>query len=102
MNSADGFITYVITSPVEFNANGYIFNFLRNFATERLMDDIKGMKKIGTNNAAFDVPDDYKTEMDKIVDLVKQQEGRAKGFTLDVAKSLEDLEDPNEVIEPER
>jgi hypothetical protein len=29
--------------------------------------------------------------MDKIVDKVKNQEGRSKGFTLDIAKSVADL-----------
>lgn len=73
MNSADGFITYIISSPVEFNANNFIFNFLRNFATETLINDIKGMRKIGNSNAAFDVPEDYKSDMDKIVEKVKSQ-----------------------------
>ena len=102
LNSSDGFITYIINSPVEFNSNGYIFNFLRGFASERFMDEIKGMRKIGNNTAAFDIPETFKEEMDKIVETVKEQQGRAKGFTLDIAKSLEDLEDPNEVPKSER
>ena len=63
------------------------------------MDDIKGMRKVSNLIAAFDVPDNYKELMDKMIDEIKEQKGKAKGYTLDVAKSLEDLEDP---VEAER
>jgi ATP-dependent RNA helicase DDX21 len=56
LNSADGFITYILKAPVEFTSVGYIFNFLRNFAPEKVVAEIKGMKKFGQNIAAFDVP----------------------------------------------
>lgn len=60
LNSADGFITYILKSPVEFNSNGYVFNFLRGFASERFMDEIKGMRKVGQCIAAFDIPETFK------------------------------------------
>lgn len=55
------------------------------------------MRKIGANIAAFDIPETFKEEMDKAVERIQEQEGRSKGFSLDIAKSLEDLEDPNDV-----
>lgn len=60
LNSADGFITYILTSPVDFNSNGYVFNFLRGFASQRFMDEIKGMRKVANNLAAFDIPETFK------------------------------------------
>lgn len=102
LNSADGYITYILKSPVEFNAIGYVFNFIRGFASERFMDEIKGMRKIRNSVAAFDIPETFKEEMDKVEAKVKEQEGRTKGFSLKVAESLEDLEDPNEVAKSDR
>lgn len=102
LNSADGFITYILASPVDFNSNGYIFNFLRGFASERFMDEIKGMRKIGNNIAAFDIPETLKEDMDKIESKIKEQEGRTRGYSLKVAESLVDLEDPNEVAKSDK
>lgn len=102
LNSSDGYITYAITSPVEFTAMGYIFNFLRNFLQEKVVSEIKGMKKFGKNVAAFDVPDTFREEMDKCIEEIKQQTGRSKGFNLEVATSLEELEAADEEQRPAR
>lgn len=87
----DGFITYVIKSPVEFNSTGYIFNFLRNFAPEKLVSEIKGMRKFGNNAAAFDVPDTMKDLMDKAIEEISSQTGRSKGFSIEVATTMAEL-----------
>ena len=60
LNSSDGYITYSMKSPVEFTAMGFVFNFLRNFLPEKVVSEIKGMKKFGKNVAAFDVPDAFR------------------------------------------
>ena len=68
---------------------GYVFNFLRNFLPEKVVSEIKGMKKFGKNFAAFDVPEAFRVEMDKCVEDIKQQTGRSKGYNLELANSLE-------------
>ncbi|CAM6000982.1 unnamed protein product [Sphagnum balticum] len=82
LNSSDGYITYCLKSPGEFTAMGYVFNFLRNFLPEKVISEIKGMKKFGKNAAAFDVADTFRAEMDKCIEDIKQQTGRSRGFSL--------------------
>lgn len=102
LNSSEGYITYVLKSPVEFTAMGYVFNFLRGFAPEKVVSEVKGMRKFGKNVAAFDVPDAFREEMDKSIEDIKQQAGRSKGFSLEVATSLEELEEADEEKRPAR
>jgi hypothetical protein len=60
------------------------------------------MKKYGTNAAAFDVPEYLKEAMDKVVEEINSQNGRAKGFSIEIATSLVDLEDLEENVTTHR
>ncbi len=54
--SIDGYITYLVKCPVEYQSPGYIFSFLRKNINEDLSDSVKGMRRVGKRSAAFDVP----------------------------------------------
>jgi hypothetical protein len=56
----EGFITYIVKCPVEFQASGFIFTFLRKNTSERLADAVKGLRKHGKTSAVFDVPEEFK------------------------------------------
>jgi hypothetical protein len=51
------------------------------------------MRKFGSSAAAFDVPDTMKDLMDKAIEEIAQQTGRSKGFTLEPATSMAELEE---------
>lgn len=65
--SMDGYITYMVKCPVEYQAPGFIFSFLRRNTSETLADDVKGMRRQNKNSAVFDVPEKYKPDMDKLI-----------------------------------
>lgn len=67
----DGYITYLVRCPVEYQAPGFIFSFLRRNTSEELADAVKGMRRHSKNSAVFDVPDNYKAQMDKLIDDCK-------------------------------
>ncbi len=52
----DGYITYIVRCPVDYQAPGFIFSFLRRNTSENLADDVKGMRRQNKNSAVFDVP----------------------------------------------
>lgn len=52
----DGYITYIVRCPVDYQAPGFIFSFLRRNTSENLADDVKGMRRQSKNSAVFDVP----------------------------------------------
>ena len=52
----DGNITYIVRCPVDYQAPGFIFSFLRRNTSENLADDVKGMRRQSKNSAVFDVP----------------------------------------------
>jgi hypothetical protein len=64
----DGYITYMVKCPVEYQAPGFIFSFLRRNTSEELADDVRGMRKQSKNSAVFDVPEKYKPQMDKLIE----------------------------------
>lgn len=63
----DGYITYIVRCPVDYQAPGFIFSFLRRNTTEDLADDVKGMRRQSSNSAVFDVPEKYKPQMDRLI-----------------------------------
>lgn len=64
----DGYITYMVKCPVEYQAPGFIFSFLRRNTSEELADDVRGMRKQSKNSAVFDVPEKHKPQMDKLIE----------------------------------
>lgn len=64
----DGYITYIVRCPVEYQAPGFIFSFLRRNTSEDLADAVKGMRRQSKNSAVFDVPESYKAVMDKLIE----------------------------------
>ena len=63
----DGYITYIVRCPVDYQAPGFIFSFLRINTSEDLADDVKGMRRQSSNSAVFDVPEKYKPQMDRLI-----------------------------------
>lgn len=63
----DGYITYIVRCPVDYQAPGFIFSFLRRNTSEDLADDVKGMRRQSSNSAVFDVPEKYKPQMDRLI-----------------------------------
>lgn len=90
----EGFITYLVKSPVEFQAFGFIFSFLRKNASERLADSVKGIRKHGKLSAVFDVPEEFKGEMDRLIDDCKQNtKSSVRGYEVQVVDSMEMIEE---------
>ena len=56
----EGYITYIVKCPNEYQSPGFIFNFLRRHASEKVADSVKGMRRHSRTSAVFDVVDDYK------------------------------------------
>ena len=54
--SIEGYITYMVKCPVEYQAPGFIFSFLRRNGSEKLSDAVKGMRRVSKKAAVFDVP----------------------------------------------
>lgn len=55
--SMDGYITYLVKCPIEYESPGFIFSFLRKNVSESLSEAVKGMRRINKKTAAFDVPE---------------------------------------------
>jgi len=53
----DGYITYLVKCPIEYESPGFIFSFLRKNISENLSEAVKGMRRISKKTAAFDVPE---------------------------------------------
>lgn len=70
--SIEGYITYLVKCPTEYQSPGYIYSFLRKNTNEDLSESIKGMRRIGKKTAAFDVPENYKSKMDRLIEDCKK------------------------------
>lgn len=53
--SIEGYITYILKCPVDYQSPGYIFSFLKKFTSDRLTENIKGMRRLSKKSAVFDV-----------------------------------------------
>lgn len=69
--SIEGYITYLVKCPVEYQSPGFIFTFVRKSTSEELSESLKGMRRVSKKSAAFDVPDVYKAQMEELIDLCK-------------------------------
>ena len=65
--SIEGYITYIVRCPVEYHSPSFIFSFLRKNTSEELSESVKGMKKLNKKSAVFDVPDQYRDQMEDLV-----------------------------------
>ncbi len=69
--SIEGYITYIVKCPCEYQSPGFIFSFLKKNTFEQLAESVKGMRKLNKNSAVFDVPEDYKEEMEELINKTK-------------------------------
>ena len=56
----------------EFQSPGFVYSFLRKNTSEDLSESVKGMRRIGKKSAAFDVPENYKPQMEKLMAEVQK------------------------------
>lgn len=95
--SMDGFITYMVKCPVEYQAPGFIFSFLRRNTSERLADEVKGMRRQSKTAAVFDVPEEFKADMDRLIEECKQNtKATLKGYEVLVVDSMDMLEEEDD------
>lgn len=69
--SIEGYITYLVRCPVEYQSPGYIFSFLRKNTSESLGESVKGMRRVGKRTAVFDVPEEFRSQMEKLIQETK-------------------------------
>lgn len=74
MGSADGYITYVIETQREIRGKGYIWNILKDFYSEEIINDMKGMRILANSRGViFDLGIKHELVFDQIAtDLTKQ------------------------------
>ena len=93
----EGYITYMVICPIEYQAPGFIFSFLRRNTSEDLADAVKGMRRQNKNSAVFDVPEDFKNQMDSLVEECKKgTKHTVKGYEVVLVDSMAMLEEEEE------
>lgn len=63
----------MVKCPLEYQSPGFIFSFLRKNTSEELSEAVKGMRRVGKRSAVFDVPEEMRGQMDKLMALCKQE-----------------------------
>ena len=63
----DGYVTYKVKCPNEYQSPGYIYNFLRRNTSDKLAESVKGMRRHSSMTAVFDVAEEFKEDMDKLI-----------------------------------
>jgi ATP-dependent RNA helicase DDX21 len=91
--SMEGYITYLVKCPTEYQSPGFIFSFLRKNTNEDLSESIKGMRRISKKSAAFDVPEKYKAKMDKLIEECQKEDSPIKDYEVAVVDKMEMLSD---------
>jgi hypothetical protein len=94
--SIEGFITYIVKCPCEYQSPGFIFSFLKKNTFEQLAESVKGMRRLSKNSAVFDVPEDYKEEMDELIKKTQEGAPGVKGYEVILCTSMAMLEDDEE------
>lgn len=94
--SIEGFITYIVKCPCEYQSPGFIFSFLKKNTFEQLAESVKGMRRLNKNSAVFDVPEDYKEEMEELIKKTKEGASGVKGYEVVLVTSMDMLEDDEE------
>jgi hypothetical protein len=91
--SIDGYITYLVKCPLEYQSPGFIFSFLRKNASEDLSEAVKGMRRVGKRTAVFDVPEEMRGQMDKLINICKQENSPIHDYEVLLVNSMEMLSD---------
>jgi GGDEF domain-containing protein len=94
--SIEGYVTYILKCPVDYQSPGYIFSFLKKFTSERLTESIKGMRRLSKKAAVFDVAEDFKDEMEELVQKTQQGVEGVKGYEAVLVTSMGMLEDSDD------
>jgi len=92
---AEGFITYIIKTNIEFNHLGFIWGIIKKLLNDKIHSGIKGMKQFKSKNGAvFDIVEDHSTEFEEIMFNDKYYGSR---FTLEKAtnSNLPELIEPD-------
>lgn len=82
--------------PCEYQSPGFIFSFLKKNTFEQLAESVKGMRRLNKNSAVFDVPEDYKEEMEELIKKTKEGAAGVKGYEVLLCTSMAMLEDDEE------
>lgn len=62
-------MTYIIEGTREIRSKGYIWNVLRDYYSEDIINDVKGMRMLDSNKGViFDMPKKHELIFDKIAD----------------------------------
>ena len=91
--SIEGYITYLVKCPTEYQSPGFIFSFIRKNTSEHLSESIKGMRRVGKKTAVFDVPEEFKSQMEKLMELCKNEGSPIKDYEVLVVDKMEMLSD---------
>lgn len=78
LGSLENHLTYVIEGQREIRSKGYIWNILRDFYSEEIINDIRGMRMLESSKGViFDLHKKHELVFDRITDDIKRQ-----GFTV--------------------
>ncbi len=67
-------MTYVIEGSREIRSKGYIWNVLRDYYSEEIINDIKGMRMLDSSKGVlFDLPKKHELVFDKISGEILRQ-----------------------------
>ena len=91
--SIEGYITYIVKCPTEYQSPGFIYSFLRKNTSEDLAESIKGLRRISKKSAAFDVPEQNKDRMDKLVAECQREGSSISDYEVLVVNNMEMLSD---------
>lgn len=69
--SIEGYITYLVKCPTEYQSPGFIYSFLRKNGSEELSESAKGLRRVGKKSAVFDIPEELRSQMDRLINLCK-------------------------------
>lgn len=67
--SIEGYITYRVNCPVEYQSPGFIFSFLKKNTSYDLSESVKGMRRVSKKSCAFDVPEEFRKHMSKLSEM---------------------------------
>ena len=79
----------MVKCPVEYQYPGFIFSFLRKNGSEQLGEEVKGLRRVGKRTAVFDVPENFRADMDKLIALCKEDNSPIKGYEVLLVDKME-------------
>ena len=91
--SIEGYITYLVKCPSEYQSPGFIYSFLRKNTNEDLSESIKGMRRVSKKSAAFDVPENYRPQMEKLMASCKNENSPIRDYEVLVVDRMDMLSD---------